>query len=409
VTTRADVVVVGAGPAGAATALLLARAGHDVALLDRAQFPRPKPCGDCLSAGGTALLGRLGLLESVQRLPHASLTEWHILAPDGNRFAGRISDPPGTAMAVERRLLDAVIADAAAAAGARLHQGVRVRGLLHDWSGAVVGVDTDRGPLQARLVVGADGLRSIIARRLGAIRRPPRLRKVSFTARIDLRCCDAHAGEMHVLDDACVGIAPLRRDAGRCNVTVVTDSARFRAAATAPRDFVMATLRRLPRLREALCGMDGHDLELMSSGPFDQPVDPVIFDGAALVGDAAGYYDPFTGQGVTHALISAEILARTADAALRDDDCSARALRPYPRALRTVLRPSRLVQRAVEAVVSRPATADRAIATLRKAPHAADALVAVIGLTAPPHSLLSPTVLSDLLRTIAGGSHDHQG
>lgn len=406
----ADVVVVGAGPAGSATALLLARLGHDVALVDRAEFPRAKPCGDCLSAGAAAVLRRLGLLDAVQRLPHGRLREWHIVAPGGSRFAGRVADPPGAAMAVERRLLDAVIADAAISAGARLHQGVRVNALLQHADGTVCGVDTDQGPLRARLVVGADGLRSVVARRLGAIRRPPRLRKVSFTARMELPGGPLDVGEMHVLTDACVGIAPLRQDGRWFNVTVVTDSARFQALRQRPADFFMATLRRLPRLREALTDGGGtRDVELMSSGPFDQPVRRVTFDGAALAGDAAGYYDPFTGQGVTHALISAELLARTVDGALHGNDCSARALRPYARQLRTALRPARLVQHAVEAVTSRPATADRAINALRAAPRSADALVAVIGLAAPPRSLLSPAVIANLFRTLAGGPHDHQG
>lgn len=405
-----DVAVVGAGPAGAAVALQLARLGHDVALLDRAEFPRAKPCGDCLSAGAAAVLDRLGLLDAVQRLPHAELREWRIAAPGGARFAGRIADPPGVAMAVERRLLDAVIADAATAAGAHLQQGVHVSGLLQDAHGTVTGVATNHGPLHARLVVGADGLRSVVARRLGAVRRPAQLRKVSFTARMDLPGGPTDAGEMHVLPDACVGIAPLRSHGRRCNVTVVSDAAHFRDLGQTPADFFLTTLRRLPHLRDALPdGVGGRDVKLMSSGPFDQPVRRATFDGAALAGDAAGYYDPFTGQGVTHALISAELLARTADGALHGNDCSARALRPYAQQLRAALRPARFVQRAVEAVISRPATTDRAIAALRAAPLSADALVAVIGLAASPRILLSPAVIADLFRTLAGGPHDHQG
>jgi menaquinone-9 beta-reductase len=398
-----DVVVVGAGPAGSVTAMLLARSGHDVLLLDRARFPRPKACGDCLSAGAAALLHRLGLLHRVQALPHGHLTRWHIHAPGGTRFHGAVPQPPGYAMAVERELLDAELVRAAVEAGVRLVEGVRVTDLLGDLDGTVRGVQTDAGPVRARLTVGADGLRSIVARRLGALRRSPHLRKVSFTARTELALPEAvTAGEMHALPGRTVGIAPLRAEGGRCNVTVVAGADVFRRAGADPRAFFDDALRQARAsgsLASLAAGGLPPDMELMASGPFDQPVRQVTFDGAALAGDAAGYYDPFTGQGVTHALLSAELLARTADGALRSGNCSAAALRPYARGLRATRRSARFVQRAVEAVLSRPAAAAAAIAALHRAPRAADALIAVIGLVAPVRSLFSVPVAASLLRS----------
>jgi menaquinone-9 beta-reductase len=401
-TRDADVIIVGAGPAGAVTALLLARAGHDVLLLDRAAFPRPKPCGDCLSAGATGVLARLGLLDRVRAVPHARLTGWRIAAPGGAMFSAAIASPPGYALAIERAHLDAALVAAAVDAGARLREGVRVNDLDRAADGAVRGVVTAGETVRAPLVVGADGLRSVVARRLRAVRRPARLRKLSLTVHADVDILAEAIGEMHTGRGVCVGIAPVRD--GRSNLTVVADARRFgRLVATDAPAFIRSAVQAMPRLRGRLPDarlaalLDG--AAILASGPFDRPVRAVTFDGATLAGDAAGYYDPFTGQGVCHALLGAELLARTADVALRNRDCSASALRPYAHALRTTLRAPRAMQHVVEALLARPAVAEPVIARIARAPAAADALIAVIGHTAPAASLLSARVLTDLFTT----------
>lgn len=417
-----DTIVVGGGPAGSTTALLLARAGHHVLLVDRQEFPRAKACGDCLSAGATRILHELGVLPRLEAERPARLEGWRIVAPGGADFYSGFdglapADPHAdAALALPRERLDRILLDAARRAGVEVRTGVRVVDLIRDGQGAVSGVralTARKGTLslRARLVVGADGLRSIVARRLDLVLRLPRLRKVSLTTHLTGIKGLGGKGELHLASGACVGLAPVHAPAGQegdalHNLTLVVDGDRFARAiaraGTGP--FLLSMLQRFPRLGERLpelgAGSATLPFPLLASGPFDWPTRSPIAHGAALVGDAAGYYDPFTGQGIYQGLAAALILAEEADRALRQERRPP-YLRRYARRRAELLRGPRLVQHLIEAVISRPALADFAIARLAHAPHAAGALIAITGDLRQARSLLSPRVALDLLRSSA--------
>src|SRR5207302_656635 len=214
-----DAVVVGAGPAGSATAAHLARAGLDVLLVDRSRFPRDKPCSEYLSPGATPLLERLGVAEEVERSAHAKLAGMKVVSPGGAVMCGRFAaahpypSPRPYSYALPRTTLDAILVGAAARAGATLREGVAVEDLSRD-ARAVSGVVARTGSgvreaVRARVVIGADGLRSVVARRLGLrCTSPPR--RIAFTAHVaDVRGMDG-MGELHVGDaadffDPCTG------------------------------------------------------------------------------------------------------------------------------------------------------------------------------------------------------------
>jgi flavin-dependent dehydrogenase len=381
-----EVVVVGGGPAGSATAAWLADAGHDVLVLDRAHFPRRKPCAECVNPAGVAALRRLGAWDAVEAAGPARLDGWRIGALRGRAFDGCFPAAVHGA-GIPREVLDDILLRHAVARGAEARTGLRVTDLLRDARGRVTGVraqgDGGERDISARLVVGADGLRSVVLRRLGLLARRPRLRKLALTAHVAGFGGRPARGEVHVSGrGACLGIAPV--GGGLANATVVVPDARSKDIAGDPGGYFDAALARygFPGLRR----VD----DVIATGPFDCPVRSAVADGALLVGDAAGYYDPFTGQGIYRALRGAELAAGAAHAALLAGDTSVSALAPYERARRAAFGPGERMQRIVEGFVSRPRLLDAVARRFTARPALADAVIRVTGDVSPLGSLFTP-------------------
>lgn len=215
----AEVLIVGGGPAGSTAAFFLARAGCDVLLADRATFPRDKVCSEYLSPQASRLLHEMGVLESLEAGPSAQLTGMRIHAPDGTTFQGSFSAATGYrafrdyGLAIRRPILDTALLQSAERAGARIRTGVDVRDLVRDGSGRVTGVVAREGnsqtTLRARLVIGADGLRSVVARRakLGRHGRWPR--RLALVRHFHGVTHDASVGDMHVFEGGYAGFAPV--------------------------------------------------------------------------------------------------------------------------------------------------------------------------------------------------------
>jgi flavin-dependent dehydrogenase len=289
-------------------------------------------------------------------------------------------------------VLDALLLDRARAAGARVAERVRVTDVVRDARGracgvATIGPDGATGALHAPWIVGADGLRSIVARRLGLARRrrwPDRLALVAHWTGID---GIDDRGEMHVERDGFVGIADV--GGGEANTSLVVPAREGARFAGDPGAYLSAWLARhphlAPRFRNAV-----RTEPVRVTGPFASMARRAWAPGAALVGDAADFFDPFTGEGIYVALRGGELLAPHLLRAIAAPAEADAAMRAYDAERRRTFRGKWRVERIIGATVDVPWLIDRAARSLSRRRDLADLLVGVAGDFVPPSRVLTP-------------------
>ncbi len=367
-------------------------------LLDREPFPRNKPCGEFINPAGVQALARLGVLGKVTAHHAATIRGWELHPHKAPSFRASFSNGI-TGLGLPRTTLDSLLLNHARQCGAEIRTGIQVLDVVRTGS-AVAGVRV-RDPegreheISARLVIGADGLRSVIVRRLGLLRRTPRVRKIALTSHLRTSRDLGGYGRFFMHGNMYIGVAEV--GAGLLGVAVVASGEEMQHVAGRPDEYFDRALAREPLFTDA------ERVEaVMATGPFDWPTRCAVTDGALLVGDAAGYYDPFTGQGIYRALRGAELAVEAIDRALRGGDVSAAALLPYDRAQRRAFTPGVRVQYLIEAFLSRPWAMGMASRLLAARPALADALLAVTGDVSPVRSLLGPRMLLPALLRSGG-------
>ncbi len=388
-----DVVVVGAGPAGSATALLLARAGVDVRIVERARFPRRKVCGEYLNAGAVEALRRLGVLEAVRSI--ASPLRGVRLVAAG---APPVTLPFGAlSLACARESLDALLLDAARAAGAVLERARADDVIVEDGRCAGVRIRDDEGAWcdrRARVSIGADGIGSVVARKLGLGKPPRRGARYALGGHYDgFDSLDGQI-EMYAGGGAYFALNPL--GAGRTNVMVVVPRARLAQWSADVDAGVGGAASLLARGARSFEGATRAGPRV-SIGPLAHEVRRASAPGALLAGDAAGFLDPFTGQGVFLALTGAERAAEAVLSALREPAREGALFARYARRTAEELRRRRRLCSTIALLVDVPPLARRVAARLARFPEAGSALLDALAGAAPPEGAFRAAVLGRLL------------
>ena len=389
-----DVAIVGAGPAGSATATFLAARGFSVALIDRARFPRSKPCGEYISPEARRVLDRLIDPRRLADEQPAMLEGMRIVSPDGTSFVGRFHAQhkyrgyADQGIALPRSILDFHLVQQAQRKGATLLQQTALKAVQPP-AGGVRTLDLLRNgrrySLSARLLVGADGIHSRVAKQLGVFRRSSLSRVALVTHAVGVAGMQP-LGEMHVVRHAYVGLAPVGK--GLTNVSVVVDTKRQGTEGN-PEQWFQHVIREVPEVAQRL-GKAEYVSPIRGAGPFARSSTRATADRAVLVGDAADFYDPFTGEGIYAALRGAELIDEQITSYLESDRLNAQELRGYDRARRREFRGKWQLERLIAWAVGHPVALNHVARRLENKPELADLLVGVTGDFVPPSRVLHP-------------------
>jgi flavin-dependent dehydrogenase len=397
-----DVAVVGGGPAGALTAFLLARAGREVVVLERAPTWRWRACGVFASPAGVSALRDVGVAEADLERCARPISAMSVETPGGTSFhltyggTGVLRD---SAVGFDRAALDPLLLDLAVRAGAEVRAGVAVATIETRCAEAarrpVRLTMADSTKLDARIVVGADGGRSLLARTLGVARRSSIGARVALTfhvPEVDVpRSEPAGDARMVVLRDGYVGLAPV--PGGRVNVGIVLGPTWF---ADLRRDGGKATAT---KILARLGAPDATILDRVAGvAPLGHRVTRRAGPNWLLVGDAAGFLDPFTGEGLHRAFVSAALAAENIDRALGSGGTSGlSSLARYRAAMRERFATKDLVSRLVQGFLARPGLFEYAARRLAGRERVRETMGLVIGDLVPARRALDPRYLAALL------------
>jgi flavin-dependent dehydrogenase len=405
-----DVLIVGAGPAGSVAGAILARAGARVRIVDRAAFPRDKLCGDTVNPG---TLARLESLDLTAGLDERSLCV-HGMRVTGERGVAIEGRYPGglSGRAITRRDLDWLLLQQAVAAGCQFEPGVAVRraivderGAVRSVSGVMIGADGRGSSIDAPVTIAADGRHSTIAFGLGLAWHPRRPRRWAIGAyfenflpigvrigvglrsdpspdpspipvgpRSDPNPTPLVFGEMHVRCGHYIGVAPI--PGGLTNVCLVKPSGAGDAELGDPAALLTRALAHDPLLRDRAAGarLTGPPVVL---GPLAVDVRDGSMDGLLLAGDAAGFIDPMTGDGLRFATHGGELAAAAALQALGHGWVGVHARLAADR--RHAFGGKWRFNRALRALVASPRLVDAAALGARLAPGVLHAVIARAG------------------------------
>jgi len=302
---KLSVGIVGAGPSGALMAYLLSKQGHNVYLLERRLQTERKVCGEYLCPKGVELLEQLNLFKTVGAT-FEPLYGMVLVSPENVSIPAFFPRPDGSerGLSVNRQVFDQKLLDLAVSSGIEFLNDTTVTKTFQLESGKWQ-VETDSGIFKFDLLIAADGRQSRIGHQLGHI-------KEINTRRAALHCFlprkterGSRMGEMHIFgNESYCGLDPVKDD--EVNFSIVCNSERLKREK--PLQIINETIKNSKRLSAMFDLLDEH-VEIRIVTCLKNKNDFVAGNNLAYIGDAAGFIDPLTGEGIYNALLSSKLLA----------------------------------------------------------------------------------------------------
>lgn len=358
--TRCDVAVVGGGPAGLAVAIAAARRGFSAVVVERSPLPVDKACGEGLLPGGVAALERAGVLPLLSPAESAPLEGVRYLQEDGSFAEGRFPAPRG--LGVRRTALAAALTARARTLGVELRAPCAAHG--HRRTAEGIELATAEGPIAAKLLVAADGLASRLRREEGLEIPAAGPRRFGLRRHYEVRPWSPFV-EVHLAEGAEAYVTPVGPD--RVGVALLWSGARPPGLA------FDALLPRFPALAARLGGA-APTSRLRGAGPLARAARARVADRLALVGDAAGYIDALTGEGLSLAFRCADALGDLLPEALARG-ATREALWPYELAFQRIFRKYAWLTRGLLHLTARPRLRRPLVRWLGQNPRAFDLLL----------------------------------
>jgi flavin-dependent dehydrogenase len=378
-----DVIIIGAGPAGCASALFLHQKGLRVLVLDRASFPRDKVCGEFISPAADDILQELGVLDAIQQSNPVRLQG--VAVSSYGKPELRIDYPPCperaklmTSLSLPRFQLDHLLVRKVIEQGLDVRERHAVDDFLFE-EDRVVGVkgrdETNQTfTFSVSVVVDASGRNGLSLRRLGLIKPHRGPGKIALAAHWETTQFPHDYCYMHISTPGYTGMAPVGTDSA--NVVLVVDDRHVKGQEL--NDIYKTTVLGNKRRQSLLAGARLKE-QVRSVGSLAYDVRPVPCGGLVLAGDTTGFIDPFTGEGIYLSLRSAQLAAGVIHQAFTAGDFSRKFLAEYERQRQEEFRKKFILSRLLQKFIYRRRWCDGVVALLRRNPQMAQTLVGVIG------------------------------
>lgn len=359
-------IIVGAGPAGLTLGILLARRGHSALILEREPGPHRQVCGEYLSPQGVSLLAEMGLDKTTQGF--RPLWGMKMSSPGGRSVLARFPEKR-LGLAINRQQFLTRLRDEFASLGGLVFYGESLVSLEKTETG--FRLESNNNIYTCESLIGADGRSSQVAKLLGMERSPSRNPRVAIHAYLKPVSALSPFGQMHILPGGSyAGINPISAD--EVNFSIVADAALVKEWGNA-KNLLNFYIRRHPLLSRQF-RLIGEE-PIKTTYPIDCHREKIVNGRAALVGDASGFIDPLTGEGITTALKTARLMAEKIDTAPSMES----AFASYAIARGQDWRQKENLNRALQLVIRRHSLCEAIAIALRAFPRVRSLFIGVIG------------------------------